>query len=460
VTGPEQGEVIDLTEATRLWTNHLDSLAGQDRSARPVAAATLRRFFSHWTVAGQPNRFVFERQGFWQWLIADAKGRAVRYVAVRLASLNDFFQVLVEAGLLAANPMTEFRPNYGQPTWRRLAQALQSRNPEATVASLQTPIPRPGPLEASIRAYLDLHQSLGKRFRSHATTLRSLDRFLQACAIPSAQAIDRTIIERWLAGLTVSAYTRVRKTQILHRFFDYLRSHALVAANPVPVTDRLPVSSFKPFIFTKEQLAKVLEVAKRMPDHCRVPHTYFTMLALLCSLGLRLGEVRRLRLRDVDLERQALFIDQTKFHKSRYVPFGPKVAQCLQRYLETRQTVLLPVHEDDPVFTIKRRKPVYPLTLMKVFRSILSTLGIEGHPGQNPPRLHDLRHTFAVHRLLRWYREGVDVQARLSLLATFLGHIEPHSTEVYLTITMEILQAANARFHQHFGQALDEETMP
>src|SRR5262249_1191251 len=142
------------------------------------------------------------------------------------------------------------------------------------------------------------------------------------------------------------------------------------------------------------------------------------------------------------------------------VPFGPKVEACLKRYLEARHTVLLPVREGDPVFATKWRKPVYPLTLMQAFRAILRTLGVAGVPGQGPPRLHDLRHTFAVHRLLRWYREGADVQSRLPLLATFMGHIGPQSTEVYLTITAELLQEANARFHRQFGRAFDEEALP
>jgi integrase len=179
------------------------------------------------------------------------------------------------------------------------------------------------------------------------------------------------------------------------------------------------------------------------------------MLTLLCALGLRHGEVVRLRLRDVDGDRQALFIGQTKFHKSRYVPFGPKVGDRLRRYLEVRHGLLAPVGDDDPLFVTKRRKPVCLRMLLGVFRDILAGLGITGVAGQSPPRLHDLRHTFAVHRLLRWYRDGMDVQSRLPALATFLGHIDPKSTQVYLTITADLLREANARFHQHFGSHFD-----
>jgi integrase/recombinase XerD len=416
--GTEQRYAIDVAEAKRLWTAYLDALAGKDRVVRPSVNATLRKFLSELTDAGAPGRFVIDKQRVLQWMIDDAKGRALRYVADRLAALNDFLRVLVEAGLIDASPLAEIRKCFGRPGWPRLAEALQSDDPVMNIANLQTASLHPGPLDTHIGLYLDLHRSLGKKFRTHATALRSLDRFLQGRA-SSPPAIERAMIEQWLAGLACGAYTRARKAQIIHRFFEHLRSQSVVSHNPAPLTDRLPASSFRPFIFTKEQLTAILEAAKHMPDRCRAPHTYFTMLALLSTLGLRLGEVRRLRLRDVDLDRQALFIDQTKFHKSRYVPFGPKVAECLKRYLETRRTVLLPVNEDDPVFTTKWRKPVYPRTLMVAFRKVLRTLGITGIPGQNPPRLHDLRHTFAVHRLLRWYREGIDVQSVGNLLRAY-----------------------------------------
>ena len=461
MTGTEKGYAIDIAEAQRVWTDHLDGLAGKDRPVRPAAAATLRQFFSGLADPSDPRRLNLDKRLLLQWLIDDAKGRAMRYVADRLGIVHAFLKVLAEAGLIAANPMSDIYTWVRMPCWCQLARALQADHPEKAVANLKTPPPCSGPLDAHIRTYIDLHRSLGKKFRCHLTALRSLDRFLQGTAVRSPEAIERTTIEKWLAELACSAYTRVRKAQMVHCFFEYLRSRSIVTKNPVLLTSRrLPASSFKPFIFAKEQLAAVLEAARRGPDRCRAPHTYSTMLALLCTLGLRLGEVLRLRLQHVDLERQVLFIDQTKFHKSRFVPFGPRLGQCLQRYLEVRRTVFLPVQEDDPVFTTKWRKPIYPRTLMVFFRNILSTLGIAGIPGQNPPRLHDLRHTFAVHRLLRWYREGVDVQSRLPLLATFLGHVEPQSTEVYLTITAELLQEANNRFYQHFGQQFDEEAIP
>jgi integrase/recombinase XerD len=122
-----------------------------------------------------------------------------------------------------------------------------------------------------------------------------------------------------------------------------------------------------------------------------------------------------------------------------------------------RSALLVPVREDDPLFVTKWRKPVCSDMLLHAFRDILGTLGITGGEGRRAPRLHDLRHTFAVDCLLRWYRDGVDVQSRLPALATFLGHVNPVSTEVYLTITAELLREANARFHRHFGASFEEE---
>jgi integrase len=242
---------------------------------------------------------------------------------------------------------------------------------------------------------------------------------------------------------------------------------AVVKHNPVPrlLTSprRMPRSAFKPFIFTREQLASILTEARRLPDNhvCRYrAQICSTMLTLLQALGLRHGEARRLRLCDLQLDRNTLFISQTKFHKSRYVPFGPKVAHCLQCYLKVRHTLVQPVREDDPLFVTKWRKPIGFRMLINVFREILCTVGITGVPGQGAPRIHDLRHSFAVNRLLRWYREGLNVQSRLPLLSTFLGHANPQSTEVYLTITADLLREANTRFHRYFGSQFDEGEHP
>jgi site-specific recombinase XerD len=118
--------------------------------------------------------------------------------------------------------------------------------------------------------------------------------------------------------------------------------------------------------------------------------------------------------------------------------------------------VLQPVKDEDPLFVALWRKPLAQATIGPIFRHLLTTVGI-AQKGQRRPRLHDLRHAFATHRLLRWYREGVNVQSRLMELSTFMGHVEIRSTEVYLTITADLLKEANDRFHRRFGHVAGEE---
>ena len=285
MSGAEKRQVIDLAEAQRLWAAHLDSRAGQDRAVHSAVTATLRRFLSSLTVSDEPRRLAFDKRSLWLWLTDDAKGRSVRYVATRLAIVNDFLQTLVEAGLVDANPLTEFRPCYGQPSWRRLARALQSNNPEATVASLQTAPPHAGPLDACIRAYLDLHRSLGKKFLGPRDRT-PLPRPLSASQRRTVASGHRPDDHRTMAdGACRERLHAGRKAQILHRFFDYLRSESIVAQNLVAATNRLPGSSFKPFIFTKGQLAAVLEAAQRMPDRCCAPVYVFHHAGAAGRLG-------------------------------------------------------------------------------------------------------------------------------------------------------------------------------
>jgi integrase len=461
MTDRQQRATLDPVEARRAWAAHL---GGDGRREREVARATVRALLASSADPTGPPGHVIEPSSLLRWLISDARGRAARYVADRLAVLDDFLTAQVRAGLLDSNPLAAYRGGHGNPGWMKVSRALQSDDPEQALAALRPPPHVPGPVADHVRSYLGLQRALGKRCRGHQTALTDLDRSLRCQGIRSPQGIDRDAIERWIGGLRCGAYTRARKTQLAHRFFDYLRGLAVVADNPVPRTDRVPRSAFRPFIFTTEQLTALLDEAKRLPERgsyrCRPPDTYFTMLALLCALGLRHGEVLRLRLGDIDLEGRTLFIDRTKFYKSRYVPFGPKVGQHLRRHLEARRAVRQPAPPTDLVFTANRRKAMHPHTLLGAFRDVLRRLGISGVAGQHPPRIHDLRHSFAVGRLLRWYREGVDVQAKLPALATFLGHIGPRSTEVYLSVTSELLRQASARFHREFGHAFDQEPGP
>jgi integrase len=211
--------------------------------------------------------------------------------------------------------------------------------------------------------------------------------------------VTPALLEGWVEQMSCHPAERLHKARVVRRFFEHLRGLGVVAGNPVPAhltaEGRRIARPFHPFIFTTEQVAAILAAAERLPTNHLFPlrpQTCHAMIAVQYALGLRHGEVRRLRVRDLDLARQALFIDRTKFHKSRHVPFGPKVGGCLQRYLEVRCTVLPPLRPDDPLFVAFRRAPVTGHLLLDTFREILRSLGITGQNGQCNPRLHDLRH--------------------------------------------------------------------
>jgi site-specific recombinase XerD len=464
VTDTAKRYELERSDVERVWENYV--AASEERwHQRFSGRNTIQRFLASIGVADPlgTQRLVIDQQSILRWMIQDVTDKSVSYAADRLAAFDHFLKVLVQAGLMDTDLLAEYRVDYGKRSWLCLARALQSANPETALAALPRTLPTPGPLAAYVRSYIDLHQALGKDYRLHKGALQDFDRFLQAQAIASPQAVTPALVEHWQNTLTCCAYLRIHRVRFVHRFFEYLRSLSVVMHNPVPRLltrpHRMPPSAFKPYIFTAEQLAAILATAQQLPDNRmwrNRAQTCVTMLTLLSALGLRHGEVRRLRLCDLQLDCQALFIAQTKFHKSRYVPFGPKVGRCLQRYLEVRHTLLQPVRDDDPLFVTKWRKPVGYRMLCDVFRNILGILGIRGLPGQGLPRIHDIRHSVAVNCLLRWYREGVDVQSRLPLLSTFLGHANPHATEVYLTITVDLLREANVRFHNHFGSQFDE----
>jgi site-specific recombinase XerD len=302
------------------------------------------------------------------------------------------------------------------------------------------------PLADGITQFLVHKRALGRRFHTEDKQLRLFDRFLVEQKIARLDDLTTEVITTFLAA---HAWRRARSYNqllgVLRRLCDWLVLHEILPRSPVQATPRRVTDRRLPYLFDPPTARRLLEVAAALPDQPRARHrgaTYRTMFALLYGLGLRVGEVSRLRRTDVDLERRVLVIRGTKFGKSRLVPFGPRLSLVLDRYLALVPTTT----PDAPVFSFTRRGPIHPGTISQTFHHLIPRLGLTVPPGVAPPRLHDLRHAFAVSTVLRWYRAGVDLSGRLFHLATFLGHVNPSSTAVYITITDELLHEANQRF--------------
>jgi integrase len=177
------------------------------------------------------------------------------------------------------------------------------------------------------------------------------------------------------------------------------------------------------------------------------------MLAVAYCTGLRLGEIVRLRLGDLRFDDGWLEVRESKFFKSRRVPLRSSVVDALKRYLAERARAGLPQDCEAALFCHERGGYVY-MTASRLLREVIRTAGLKPEPGRRGPRVHDLRHAFVVHRMLEWYRQGINPENKLPYLATYLGHRDIHSTLVYLTITQELLGLANERFRAFGARVL------
>jgi integrase len=202
-------------------------------------------------------------------------------------------------------------------------------------------------------------------------------------------------------------------------------------------------------------MARVLAAASKLPASPSNPlraQTIHLALVLLFCCGLRRGELLRLQLHHFDSKEKILRIEQTKFHKSRLVPLSRSVAEELRSYLELRRCHRLPMQCDSPLIWSNHRPAPADVYCAAALTSNWQYLCLASRVVDDrgrPPRLHDLRHSFAVGALHRWYQQGVEVQAKLPHLATYLGHVCPVSTHHYLHLTPALREAASQRFHEY-----------
>jgi integrase/recombinase XerD len=177
-------------------------------------------------------------------------------------------------------------------------------------------------------------------------------------------------------------------------------------------------------------------------------------LLLLYGAGLRVSEALSLNLADVDLGEAVIVIRDTKFYKTRLVPLGGELNDVMTQYAAQRKRDGRSRNDDVPFFVTKLGARI-PIRLIQLaFRRLRAHSGVRRQGGARcQPRLHDLRHAAAVHRLTAWYREGKNVQRLLPLLSTYLGHVDISSTQLYLTMTPDLLHEASKRFAQYvFGE--------
>ncbi len=308
------------------------------------------------------------------------------------------------------------------------------------------------PLADQIDAFLSHKRALERKFWTEENALRLFDRYIVEQGIVNLDGITPEFVDAFL-----SSRPRIRPRSynhllgVLHRLFAWQVAQGHFPRNPVQTRPRRTTSQQTPFLFDVPAAKRLLEAAGRLRYHPRVPQrnrAYPMIFRLLIGLGLRVGEVTRLLRGDVDLSRRLLVIRHTKFSKSRLVPMGPGLSERLAEYLEQCESDRGPLRPDDPVFSFTGNRPVNPNTISQTFHRLMVSMDIDPPQGVRPPRVHDLRHSFAVATLLRWYRSGINPADRLIHLSTFLGHVNPTSTAVYLTINAELLGEGSERFER------------
>lgn len=310
-------------------------------------------------------------------------------------------------------------------------------------------------LVKDIDGFLAFKRALGHPYRRGELTLRSFRRFVEREAPAGSRIPLETIVKRWLSraggrqpvtiGLELGV---IRQLCLFHRRHD--------PRTPVPDRALAPVvtSSFTPYIFSKEEIHRILNAVELYP--CRnvsVTMVRALILILYCT-GLRLGEAVHLRSADIDFERQIFFIRESK-GRSRFVPFRADLAREVHTYLAERNHVMDQAGDTghDRVFLRRNGKPLSVKTASQAIRRILQKAGIKPPGGRRGPRPYEFRHAFAVHRLTEWYRRGVDIHTKLPWLSAYMGHVDVLGTEVYLAATPELLQLASRRFEQRFHTA-------
>jgi integrase len=374
-------------------------------------------------------------------------------IGLAAGALSGFLDFLVQQGRFAANPLRDLRSRYGR---RRRGHVLASLMGKSDLC-IEPVVVEPcyvSRFAARLEAFVSLKRAMGLRYDATVQDLQRFDRFVFQ-RMPAADIITPEIVDAWLAsGRHLSAKAQKKRLGLIRQFCLYLKRFRAETYVPdrtlVPV--HVPLS--KVYVYSPDEYRALLKAALALPSPRSTlrPLTFYTVLLVLYATGLRIGEALRLRLRDVDLEAATILVRETKFGKSRVVPFSPALGDAFRAYLQQRLAAT--IGPDAPFFINHAGRPYSVDKFTEVVRTLLPAAGITRVPGKRGPRVYDVRHTFALTRVLKWYREGADLQSKLPLLATYMGHVDVLSTQVYLRSTPELLREANSRFERIFGSLI------
>jgi integrase/recombinase XerD len=303
-------------------------------------------------------------------------------------------------------------------------------------------------LRQAAEEYLAMRRALGFKLTTQGRQLMS---FIEFCEARGAERITTELALAWATQTSRGSSDEVyqsRRLMVVRIFARHLA--ALDPATEVPPEDMLPhhYRRIAPYLYSPGEITALMAAAGRLTPPLRAA-TWQTLIGLLAVTGMRQSEARHLDRDQVDLNAGVLTIADSKFGKARQLFLHPTAVAALRRY-QRRRDRWCPAPADPSFFISTRGTRLNTHTITHAFAGLLDDAGIAAPPGRRRPRLHDLRHSFTVASLLDFYRDGGDVAARLPLLSTWLGHVDPKSTYWYLQAVPELLALAAGRLEQAF----------
>lgn len=300
-------------------------------------------------------------------------------------------------------------------------------------------------LRQAIQNYLILRRSLGFKIERYDRYLAGFVAHLEG---NGQRFITTAVALQWATQLGGSSKTKAQRLTTVRKFAEYVRT--LDPRTEVPASDLLPCRNerYSPRLYTPDDIRALVNAARQLGGVLK-SDTYAALVGLLAVTGMRLGEAVALDRHDLDQREGVLLIRKAKFGKSRQVPIHRTTLAALQDYAGKRDRVF-PRPRSPAFFVSQAGTRLFQQDAWRTFMRLLRRIGLYGPRGRRP-RIHDLRHSFAVQTLIEWYRTGVDVQARLPILSTYLGHVSPSSTYWYLHATPELVALAAQRLEKKLG---------
>jgi integrase len=310
-----------------------------------------------------------------------------------------------------------------------------------------------------LEKFLQEKHTCGYDYHEPTRILRHLDNFLVQEGLTTYE-LPSSIVRKWLAKKAhESARTHRQRITVTRQFSRFLLRLGYPAYVPDSTLAVRNPSTFVPRMLTDEELRKFFQAVDSLEPTARSPLRHLIMpevFRLLFGCGFRVREVLKLRVRDVDLQQGIITVRQGKFRKDRLVPPALSLVNRLRKYAAHFEN-----HPPDAIFFPGPGGRPYSLrTIYGLFRQLLLQCGIPRAGRGKGPRIHDARHLFAVRALRRWYRDGEDLDAKLPLLATYLGHQHLSGTQYYLHFTAELFPEITARADAAFGDVIPRRSQP